>query len=288
MKREIPLMITFFTCAILLLQFIVDLPILDRMTNSINDSTSIVATFAMVLGLASLANVHLNKIYKKRRDWGYSIILMLGFVITLVLGCLHGVDKEYSEALTKVQYEAMALENQTLKKSGEKEIHNLVVKSNYYFVRNTDKVVVTKDIFDHLKAQGTPVEEETLYSVDRENRLFYTLIFENIYDPLQATMFSLLAFFMASAAFRAFRAKSFEATLLLLSAFLVMMGRVPIGEMIGSMIGLNAFFPDTSDFIMKVFNTAGQRAIMIGATLGMVASSFRMWIGLETEHLGRD
>lgn len=288
MKREIPLMITFVTCAILILQFILDLPILDRMTNSINDSTSIVATFAMVLGLASLANVHLNKIYRKRRDWGYSIILMLGFIVTLFLGCYYGVDKEYSQDLAKVQYEALLLENQTLVKSGKKEIHSLVVKNHYYFFRNSDQVQISKEIYDQLKAENIPVKSEVTYSVDKENRLFYTLIFENIYDPLQATMFSLLAFFMASAAFRAFRAKSFEAFLLLLSAFLVMMGRVPIGEMLGSLIGLQGFFPDTSDFIMKVFNTAGQRAIMIGATLGMVASSFRMWIGLETEHLGRD
>lgn len=108
----------------------------------------------------------------------------------------------------------------------------------------------------------------------------FDYMFQNMVVPMGATMFSLLAFFVASAAFRAFRASNWRATLLLASAFIVMLGRVPIGSLIWSRI------PEVSEWIMRVPNMAGQRAVMIGAAMGMVATSLRMIFGIERSYLG--
>jgi len=108
----------------------------------------------------------------------------------------------------------------------------------------------------------------------------FDYMFQQMVVPMGATMFSLLAFFVASAAFRAFRASNWRATLLLLSAFIVMLGRVPIGAMIWHKI------PMVSEWIMQVPNLAGQRAVMIGAAMGGVATSLRMIFGIERSYLG--
>jgi len=108
----------------------------------------------------------------------------------------------------------------------------------------------------------------------------FDYMFQRMVVPMGATMFSLLAFFVASAAFRAFRASNWRATLLLASAFIVMLGRVPIGNMIWSRI------PYISEWIMQFPNLAGQRAVMIGAAMGVVATSLRMIFGIERSYLG--
>ncbi len=113
-----------------------------------------------------------------------------------------------------------------------------------------------------------------------EETLPFDYMFQTMVVPMGATMFSLLAFFVASAAFRAFRASNWRATLLLASAFIVMLGRVPIGGMIWKHI------PAISEWMMQVPNMAGQRAVMIGAALGVVATSLRMIFGIERSYLG--
>jgi len=111
-------------------------------------------------------------------------------------------------------------------------------------------------------------------------------IYRNIYTPLSATMFSMLAFFVASASYRAFRARNFEATLLLVAGFFVMGGRVPLFDLIISPLTDVPYFSMFADWLMSFPNTAGQRAIMIGIALGIMSSSLRIILGIERSHVG--
>lgn len=112
------------------------------------------------------------------------------------------------------------------------------------------------------------------------NGLFQWL-FKNVQNPMQTTMFALLAFYVASASYRAFRVRNFHATLLLVAAVLVMIGKVPIGEMIWSK------FPDISQWILSVPSLAAQRALTIGAALGLIATGLKTLLGIERSWLGR-
>ena len=98
--------------------------------------------------------------------------------------------------------------------------------------------------------------------------------------PLQGSMFAILAFFIASAAYRSFRARSKEAAVLLIAAVIVMMGRVPLGEYILPVTG------EITSWILNVLNASVRRAILIGISLGAVALSIKIIFGLERAYLG--
>jgi len=108
----------------------------------------------------------------------------------------------------------------------------------------------------------------------------FNWIFLNAYIPLDATMFSILAFFVASAAFRTFRARSVEAALLLAAALIVMFGRVPWGQL--------AFkqSPLVAEWVMSSPALGAKRAILLGVSLGGIAMSLRIILGIERSHLG--
>jgi hypothetical protein len=111
-------------------------------------------------------------------------------------------------------------------------------------------------------------------------------LYSYTYVPLSASMYAILAFFVASASYRAFRARNIEATMLLLAAFLVMLGRVPVGDLVTSFMPMGARMSDLQTWIMNFPQTAGQRAIMIGIALGLVSTALRIILGIERSHLG--
>lgn len=110
-------------------------------------------------------------------------------------------------------------------------------------------------------------------------------IYDQIYSPMSATLFALLAFFIASAAFRAFRIRTVEAGFLAVAALLVMLGRVPIGDVV------TGFLPDwmqlgaIQQWIMDYPQNAAKRAILIGAALGVMATGLRVILGIERTYM---
>ncbi len=107
----------------------------------------------------------------------------------------------------------------------------------------------------------------------------FSSMFMNVYVPFQATIFSLLAFYIASAAYRSFKAKSVESAVLLLASIIVMLSKIPLGGELWSQI------PVIGEWIMDSPSSAGRRAIIFGGYLGSITMMIRIFFGLERSHL---
>lgn len=204
-KRQFPLIITLITGVTFIFQYYIPHPASEKMLTGASEWLRIISGFAMILGIASLSHVHYTKIKRFAPGWGYSLVVYISMVITVVIG-----------------------------------------------------------IWSGGKEEGTS----------------FGWIYNYILVPLTSTMFSILAFFIASAAFRAFRAKTLQATVLLTAAIIVMLGRVPLGEYLIPVSG------DLTGWILNVLNTAARRGILIGISLGVIATSFKIIFGVERTYLG--
>lgn len=114
-------------------------------------------------------------------------------------------------------------------------------------------------------------------------------IYDHLITPCNATMFSLLAFYIASASYRAFRVRNAEATVMLVTAFLVLLGRTFLGGLATDWLPAELErwkIPSVVQWIMSVPITAGNRAIMIGIALGIISTSLKVLLGIDRTYLG--
>ena len=299
----------------------------------------IIASFAIFLGALNMLKLQLIKIIKKQKNWQYSILAVIGFAFAIFAGFFYrGANfitlSNIQEGQLTIVSEIIAEE---LNESNPYSIRTKLEGSQNEF--EIDKVYMTsesaKPVMEKLNLYVETIELKSKpwgAHVQTMGSLFYWM-FINIITPLGATMFALLAFFVASASYRAFRIRNFEATLLLVAGIILMLGRVPIGGLIpwwvvslmlmfgigaiaapfikertillgivgggilifiitGTFMGWNQNPPDLlsipviQDWIFAYPTLAGSRALMIGIALGIVATSFRIIIGLDKSFLG--
>ncbi len=138
-------------------------------------------------------------------------------------------------------------------------------------------------LWDFYAKSPTPTGTRPFHNAIQE------VLFNGIYQPLTAATFSLLAFYIASAAYRAFRIRSAEAALMMAAAFLVMLAQVPLGAWLTQglpktgYLGIPNFFrlENFGNWILTWWNAPAQRGILFGVAVGALAMSLRIWLSLE-------
>jgi len=113
------------------------------------------------------------------------------------------------------------------------------------------------------------------FSTGGPNSISSRAMFEYVLQPLEATIFALLALFIATAAFRAFRIRNLETFFFVLFGVIVLLGQIPLS------IYLWPEFPVIKDWILNVPTLAGVRGILLGVALGTIATGLRILMGAD-------
>jgi hypothetical protein len=121
----------------------------------------------------------------------------------------------------------------------------------------------------------------------------FDFLFDGLLQQMDAAMFSIIAFYILSAAYRAFRVRSVEATILLATALLVMLSVMGAVEFlwnngVDSMTGHdpnsllnNLKLTEIAKWLRDTFQTSGLRALDFGVGIGALAMGLRLWLSLE-------
>jgi len=111
-------------------------------------------------------------------------------------------------------------------------------------------------------------------------KLLYNVAFYGFGLALGATSMAILAFYLMSAAYRAFRLNNLDAGVMMGSAVIVLLGLVPLGDYLTHALPEWLQLGFWAKKILEVPNVAVQRAVLIGAVAGAFAAGLRQWLGL--------
>ena len=215
-RKSIIMAVTFIGGLYLSLEFLIPIEKNNYLTNAMPTVANIeivVGSFALLLGIWNLFQIHGKAVSKLNKGWYNSAAFFVAFFAIMILGFLR---------------------DQNVSGTGE----------------------------------------------------LFNILFSGFWLPLQATTFSLVAFYIVSAAYRAFRIRSAEAVLMMAAATIVMLALVPIGAIITSWLPstgfLSVFRLERIGYWLLVSpNMAVQRAIAFGIAVGALATGLRIWLSLE-------
>ena len=150
-------------------------------------------------------------------------------------------------------------------------------------IRSADSVdTATRDLgFESLLIQTAAVAKiaQDYYPAAAKEGLMPKLsdfLFYGFFVPLGASMFALLGFYIVTAAYNSFRARSVEAAVMMFAAIIVILGQIPQGSLY-----ISDQLPFIRLWLLENLNTPANRAIYFGSAIAGLAMAVRLWLSLD-------
>lgn len=287
-----------------------------------SSTAQIIASMLLVLGVISIFRVHFGRLLKAQKDWFFSGILLLS-MFTMIFFGFANFSSTKSRDVTLAELNIAASDGSMNQRWADfarigGEAQALTNRQNVEqdAFRRFRKGELTKSEYETRLAEARATYESEIQAANeqvdsalssgqldsgvaalarggiraQQSRSFVAqgqrFVFTDMLQVLDAATFSLIAFFILSAAFRAFRIRSIEATILMFTALIILLSFVPLGLALTSGLESGTFpgnfrIDSISDWILAYLNTPAIRAINLGLALGYLAMGMRILMGLE-------
>jgi hypothetical protein len=166
----------------------------------------------------------------------------------------------------------LGIHGRRLRKGGEPAVYSLIV-------------LAAMTLMLVVQLRYAPTKPEVGVWHDLNDLLFFRLQF-----PLTSTTFGLLAAYLVSAAYRAFRIRTVDAAVLGLTAAFIILTQVPTGQFLAAVFApgfvdrgaaMDLGGSEARNWALTIANDAVQRAVGFGAFVGAIAMAMRVWLTLD-------
>jgi hypothetical protein len=306
-------LVTFLGGLYFILEFLLPKTLLDYLGISlaheaISNGFITVGAMALGLGIINLLTLHGSKVVLRRRGAFYSGVLIFAFFSMILLGGIDWYVESNSTNTSKrvillraflnriIQDEKLREEGKPLSEEAPpfaKRVELLteglepIIPSNYLLeLQRNPNQILNADFANLLILElNKKVEFFTKESRDEYEKSFAyqanRFLIDGLFTSLGASMFSLLAVYIAAAAYRAFRITSIESGVMMLTAVVVILGQTFLG------LSIWEDFPRVRLWLMQIPSSAAFRAIRIGGAIAGLVLAFRIWLSIEAHSFGQ-
>ena len=285
--------------------------------------SQILTGFLLALGVLSIFRVHFGRLFKKQKDWFFSLVLLVSLFAIFIIGMVSfagdlrlesaqanidasvregiGMNDDFA-ALARLGSDAQAralfqnAKSPQLRAFQKRDIDRATFDQRLQDVQtDADELIASnEEVIQAASAGGTLTPEAAALvkagMAEQKARTGSEQMFQILYQrgllAMDAAMFSLIGFFILSAAYRAFRVRSIEASILMATALVVLLMFVPIALMLTSGLDPDTFagnfrIDSVGSWLLSTINVPAIRAIDLGLGLGLLAMGLRIMLGLE-------